>query len=934
MKAHKYPPINIILFILLLLNCDIDRASAQTPSFAPPATQAGKLPEAPVFLRQTYHVETKNGKSQALTPAIPSMRTSLDGRVGYDWTNSGFFILGPENIDGSFLLGRPGFNFLITKQANYSAYPQNILNKDKTPDESDGLGRYEGATICNPQGAKEQPYVCHGQNDCYEITLMGFHVESDGSSQLKNSGRFRSRRLLVEVASPKTPNARIISISPIGPLKESPFLVTVDIETNDSNQKFLVLEPVMTHDGRLYVMRLGYRKLHGEFYPRAADIVYMVAPQNADPCDASTFATPKTITYAYHDPNMRDPSTGVARYGLAEYPMRDALGKAIDQRVGFGTYPWIDHQGNNLFFLGVDSSLFRPETGESRYEVACVNEPCNSPQASENFDNDKGMAVIGSWTHGKAVLLDGMLNHSDFGLKRDEASHRMVHLYQDGSNTNGWIRVGSGRDNRWETAMDGFIHLSGVIESFQNLFNAYTVMRPTLPRDIVWTMNNNLTSDEIAFDDYLESRALIISTMTGSMSLNGSWWKYHNGYSRFQTSQTESVLIQNAATTLDYPIPAYGYLDRGRLEPVALGGIHGKGLWLDNATLTYGFSKPVINSAFFISIFLDPRSTDRTTKKILSFPDGTELKTSENTLIISKHFDADNIDVIQKTNLKLEPQKWTHLGLATSTDGRVVTIYVNGMAYASFSKKRPLFRLKSQNQNGAIEVKLGKSKNGFRGWVDDFKVFAYVPTPEVICNHAYGSLYALRPEANQNWIERANFYPETSHQDIFRRLPETFTSEVGLASNSRFVCAVDYSSSVGIYKAKLRANEGLLPLREALLFANPVQGSVADGRLFWNSPRVDYRQNNFCLSCHGAKEHRGLSLNALAPGSVCSMNDLRRQPLQPPSFLTGIVRDSQLDSILREHSRVPKLTDGVTGALHVDPYVLLHKNGESCQSNL
>jgi hypothetical protein len=93
----------------------------------------------------------------------------------------------------------------------------------------------------------------------------------------------------------------------------------------------------------------------------------------------------------------------------------------ISQDAYFPTYPWIDRKGNNLFFLTGGSRLYSHNTkGSERYPSRCIKEAQNcweSPFKPEHPDAVRGVSFLGSWSHGKTIVLDGLINNSDYGLK-------------------------------------------------------------------------------------------------------------------------------------------------------------------------------------------------------------------------------------------------------------------------------------------------------------------------------------------------------------------------------------------------------------------------------------------------------------------------------------------------------------------------------------
>lgn len=982
------------LYLLSILSLSLS-ANAE-----PPATTVGGVPEAPILLRPVHEVDIERNADgsikkespqyyRTIRPAIPPVRTTHDGRIGYNWTNRRLYLLAPERITKPFTLSEPGMPIVADLNGVHSQV-ENFLLK---PSDYSVPSYIEGPTLCSPVAAENQPRRCNGSNDCYDVSYIGFRVvKSAGNAKNSFDHAFlRSRKVEIEVANPKSLNPTIVNIRPLGEISEKSEPIEVDSTLIDGN--FVSFEPMTVADGHLYVARAGFNPIKhidslGNSGAKNVDIYYMVSPASAPPCEASAFSYIKRIQKAYKDPEMRDPVTGQTRYGIAEYPMRDSTGKLIPEEGLFPLYPWMDRHGNNLFFATRGSNLFsydyssqdnyrevpvgdpalrgsvrewKMNSNSERYPARCIQGVPNckeSPYNPEMPDSVRGFSVLGSWTHGKLVTLDGMINSSDYGLRRGLQAQRELQLYQASGSFDGWVRVGPGRDtggggsgidNNLETFAEnseirGMSVLTGVIDSLENRFNAFPFLRPTLPRDIVWIMNNSIGSDEIAFDDYMDSKALIISTMIGSVEYvdysdrNGGW-RYRDGFGwpgsfTAPEKQNGPVLIQNAATSNSLPVPAWGYLNKGRVEPVALGGVHGRGLWLEGSTLSYTFPKAITKQSLFFSFFIDHRPLNTSPKKIATFPDGTGVLIVKNGLRITKTIG--NSTITKDVPEVVPTKQWTHLGLAVSSDGKQVNLYINGMKKYSLTFKQKVFQLVSQSGKEPYNLVVGANSpakdRGLRAWIDEVKLFTYIPVPEVICNHAYGSLHYVKPEAGDYWRNLANGYPASTHDEIRNALPESYIQESGISNAGRFVCTVDYNEPMGIYRALQRESENLISLREALLFAVP-KGSGAgydDGRLFWNAQRMDFQKNQFCLSCHTTEERRGLQMAALAAIGVCEMQDPRRQPLQALPFLSGQLTETQLMLISPNHQNQKKIYHP-NGALRSDPLILRTKPGGSCQ---
>ena len=79
------------------------------------------------------------------------------------------------------------------------------------------------------------------------------------------------------------------------------------------------------------------------------------------------------------------------------------------------------------------------------------------------------------------------------------------------------------------------------------------------------------------------------------------------------------------------PTTAYGLVEPGlaRIEPVALGGIKGKGYWSSGeAPVRYPVSaqpQPISGVAWTLGLFVDSRGGDGENRALITFPDGSAI---------------------------------------------------------------------------------------------------------------------------------------------------------------------------------------------------------------------------------------------------------------------------------------------------------------------
>lgn len=847
------------------------------PLPAVPAAQS--TPDVPALLTDVHLVEADpvTGTYGFTRPMVPAVRTTADGRIGLDVrTYNGdatFYLLGPENLGAPLLQSAPGAGDIVLENATISSLRL-----------SAGFGVTKHQTLCDPAG---QPYDCAATggvlgHDCYDFTVVAV-VRTAGTVQLVGTD------ITVEVSQPKTALASIVDIRD-GAQVLGPVLLDdagTDVDT--------VLEPTITADSRLIVFRTGRQVLDLDGFTEATDVVYATYPEEVggaptDLCDVSQWTSLHRVTHAPYDGAM------VGRYGIADSPMRDAMGQVVpdgrDLRV---TYPWIDHKGNNLFFEAVGATLTYADGGieRERYPSSCVaGVACGVAAAPEATTiPTRGVGFVGRWSQGKMVVLDGAFNNIDYGLLRAETDQRMLELYapltypsgpHDGS-----IRVGTGRDNGGVAAPELCTTNTAVIDSLENAFAYRTTMRPLTVRDVVWLVNTGKASDEVVFDDYLDRRALIVSSMVGATEWSAADPRliYHDGF--LQTGNTtgsgftETVWVQNGAGSQGSGVPTHGEaLGDVRLEPVALGGIAGKGLWLNgtNAGLRYTLSLSSTPHTLYAGVFIDNRApVGAVVRRLFTFPDGSHLSLVGQT-DVRYETSAGAVAATIALPASLPIGAWSHFAVVSRDSGHEVDLYLDGFLFHRWSD--PVATLFTASP-GSFTVGTDGVAAGVRGWIDDLVVLTYDPGLEVACNHARGTLIGLDMGSDPSWIASASLYPLAAHAIVSAALPPAMTMP-------RYACFHDYDDP-------LAANLGALPtgtvsMRASLLFP--------EGPLSFGSPRPGSAGNPFCLSCHhvGA-DSASLGLAALFadPAGTFMEDDPRRQPLQPPPLLFGNIPAGFLD---------------------------------------
>lgn len=815
-------------------------------------------PQPPALDRDIHLVEG----NEFLDPYIPALRTSNDGRIALEVEKGtlDFYLFTPEKVNAPFFQSSPGTGSILANQSPYRVTHHPYDN-----------AYYGHQTLCETTGAfpssggDTNPYLCgaNDNNDCYDLTHVGWvYTGTDARIRLWGTP------LTVEVSNPKTPQASIVDVR-VGSSVSGPEM---------AGSTFW--EIATTSDGRLISGRMDNRELTfvnartGQSHTGNYQMIYSLLEDGADACDVREWKRFFPIAHAPYDPRVKED------YGFAAFPFRTGDGEFVSETTNFGgTYPWLDREGNNLFMTTFDEQL---TDQASAYPNRCV--PGTSCMVQDNRDGLKGDAMAGLWTQGKQIHFDNMMNNTDWGLPLNPDGHRLVTMYDNPDGSSSEVRVGTGGRTKHQDYpnLPGRTNNTAIMDSVQSIFNHDPEMFPRTPRDVVWHMSNGKATDELVFDDYLHPDGFIVSSMMAALTTH--YPIYNNGFSR-NSGFSEDVLMQNAATAMPdrWRIPAYGVVERGtgRVEPIALGGLHGRGFWLDGGNaIRYNVPdqpRDPADSDWYVGLFVDSRfGDDGQRRNLIRYPDGSTLSLEGRSQLLF----VVNGSVVERVALpqNLPDTGWAHIGLNLSDRNRNIELLHNGYAFGNIRIDDGFFNITS----GDLIV---GGNNGFMGWIDDFKVFAQRSNPEVACNHAAGTLIGI--DGNSSWNDVAGRYPQASHAAI-----NGLVSASGRETYSRYACYTNYRDALGIDVRNPPANT--VGIREAINFP--------EGPIVYNESRPDSVSNEFCLSCHHVDGPAGLGLDALRlDTSLTATDDPRRQPTQhlrvvhgniPAGWLEGRVSDA------------------------------------------
>ena len=932
-----------VLPVLALTACT---SAPPAPAPAPAGTDSTAIvvnpsPELPA-VRPPIHL-MENGAF--VRPTIPPYRTSNDGRLALSLTKVGgdvaFGLYAPERLTTSWIDATPGVIGLASTLVTTSIdayYKGGYVTNPAIP-----LPLTDHRTICDgwpvadpPGGRVTNPYPCTGDPsfDCYDVTVVSSLRK--GSKQIELHGK----PVRVKVRDPKLATATIdsVDVAPAG----APAVDSVTL-TGDYG-----LEPMVTADGHLLVMRLGDVKTTNPVtggLNEIFDIVYLVSDPTDLRCDVTAWNQWFPVTHANHDVANAMPD----RYGFARYPLRDAKGVAFTDGEDFGaSYPWIDREGNNLFFTLISSTLWYQDTFrdpadldhglEQRYGASCVNGPgtCTTPTTTADLDdvleNDeqfRGFGFAGLWSRGKVVMLDNLANNTDYGLGRQDDEQRMLALYDGGATS---VRVGTGRDNNPNEVPLGAVDNTSFIDSWEHLFNHDLDARPTTVRDVVWLMNTGKATVELAFDDYLDKDAVILTDgnaattkappyagtnqptyLDGFVQTDDLHGAMDHAHDREAYFTTEAELANAATSTAGatptgggWAVPASGILEGNlRIEPVALGGVVGKGLWLPGTQGSLRYDMPAQTTsptARTISLFLDPRfGDDGTARRLLTFPDGTTVDLVGRSSLRYARNGVTN--VVSLAAHPLAQGAWNHLAWVVTGDGATVSLFLDGYLFhtITFANGRKLMNVMPR-LGGVFRV--GLSATGVKGWIDEVKVFARALDAESVCNQGRGTLARMTSNTDATWWAIAGQYG--THAGLRTLL--------GDPAGTKYVCVHDYADPDRALMATLPT--GSTSVRTQVLALPALHAAL---------PRPDSGANLFCQSCHVADTFAPPSLTSAAlllDPALAAQDDPRRQPMQTPARIFGNVPLDFFRNANAASLSNPELdADPIVGE-PVDPYVL------------
>lgn len=680
-----------------------------------------------------------------------------------------------------------------------------------------------------------------------------------------------------------------------------------------------LIEPTTTADGRVALFN------GGQF-----GLLYAVntSADASTACHVDAWGDLRPISRAATDVRVSQ------TYGFARHPIRDTQGTLVTPGHPVGaSYPWIDRKGDNIFFSAEGNrDAYKDLSGDSVFDNK----------------NGKGNVVVGAWTRGKMVIPDGALNFTDWGNDMRAPEYAFKHA----------MRLYQG--DAIEVRPRGTIHMF----SFESQFNHLDALSPTLPQDVVWKVSSDTERNmDLSFDDYLSKDALVVAHMnaplrrpsmvlqanaeaaagglpndnrynafddgftpvlaTGRMLTNNN--QPENVSNRPQYRFTQTPKLQNASTIsvgdggMNIAPAMLRLLGGARVEPVALGGVIGKGVYLDgiNDHIEAAFANPNRTNWYF-GMWLDARDL-ATLRTVYMFE--PEVSTSGHKAASWIAVSANEVVVQgpmsrQSTWIapRVTPSSYFHLGIKSTLAGtgalttRSVQILIDGNPVGipmNFSPAAAPFPATGTFGPG-MDMSKGRFYVGrpvtlptmfspppppFQGWIDELRVLA-IPAyqneatfQELACNSALGSLarvYAADFSAPLGTLERtlanrATLFGIPANGQVCEQLKlesHSYPNDVGL-QDTRTLCA-----------ARVHKNHDANRCLRAVKFGAQVLTSSSVTQSLSSFAGV-----GFCVGCHQSSSDPvpGLRSAALLPGVTPLYLDRRRRPTDHARILGAYV---------------------------------------------
>jgi len=426
--------------------------------------------------------------------------------------------------------------------------------------------------------------------------------------------------------------------------------------------------------------------------------------------------------------------------------------------------------------------------------------------------------------------------------------------------------------------------------------------------------SNNGHTAEMAFDDYLRNDALVVAHMNAAQkrvlrSEDGApdyipWDGFEPTPSCKSYTWTDTPRLQNASTAstaydAGAVVPPADLSLRGgaRVEPVALGGVLGKGVYLDgrNDFIDMGYPNTG-RTDWSYNLWVDLRTiTWGELRTVFHWADGSWLAMSEEKLRAYNNPEGSwkEVDI---GRFGVESGRFVHLSVDSYVEGadRVLEVFLNGDPTPAGTMRWPLsgpsdathsgFAMDYEGIEGWSWFAVGSyGGNGvpptLRGWVDELRIYALHDREadyrkELRCNLALGS---IRQD------DLSVFEDPFGRDDVSLPEPKAWCEQLDLSSHDTPTeLGPQHDLTACADEAHHNPDHGAAEcLRHDLLGLTGLEPLAG-------APRADQSTNAFCLSCHVAGHPiDGLDSSALVYNGVARECDGRRQPMDHVGVMGG-----------------------------------------------
>ena len=391
------------------------------------------------------------------------------------------------------------------------------------------------------------------------------------------------------------------------------------------------------------------------------------------------------------------------------------------------------------------------------------------------------------------------------------------------------------------------------------------------------------------------------------------------------------LVVDGQSNTAITPPSFLSALGGAKVQPLALGGVLGKGLWLDgmNDHLEARFHAPTTND-WFAGVWLDNRAQDTLSRTVFTWSDGSRIAISNNYIsaILADSDVPGSSKSIPISELGLQNNEYFHFGVKSVLTGntRVLNFYINGTQLAShisFLTDPNAFNLTKRLPDSKSGFWLGKPgkwdltpDQTFKGWTDELRLYALSDDEkpknsyfdESICNLAMGSLVEVREgDGSASTASLRQLYQRAKNygliQDVnavaISHLNQPITKLATVPSVPKAIVCEQLNISSHQEPADLAPQAPSDAICADRVHRNPhpvysdrcmrrTRHKIENLPIVADLPRPDFSANGFCLSCHAdTNTLEELTLEALTAGVHARFEDKRRQPMDVPAVMTG-----------------------------------------------